>query len=712
MKKMLVAVVLLVAVLFCFAACSAFDLGITFMVNGEEYDEVRTNGTETITMPENPKKEGHVFVGWYFDKDVWQKPFTANSLLDTPLTSDIRVYAYFVKEGDESIAATLTFNSMGGSDVVSTTVPNGAKPKQPTAPTYEGFYFCGWYTYPDYQTPFNFDEPLTKDTTVYAKWAQVGSTSLADVDFEKTLRVEPSISFDSIYEQNGKTYVVYKLGTMKNVILGQLTGSVYHSGGMELNYVYGQGSETSIARTVEEVLGATVGMSIEATVEGGPPFAKASFSYTASVSESYSWSEAFTRAEAVYTQHSSGLNVSLDNFALNKYYTLAIVGDQDVYQYFVFDENGYTGEKGITALEVGASSWRVLSSDNVSFTYSGEKKLIPLNEPDLSLIFGGGRGTENAPYFVGNVTQLYSIKLAPDAYYKMTNDINMTTVENWTPICGAAEGKSFSGTINGNGKTIRGLNLQGPKGDISAHYGMGLFGNISGTVKNLKLENCKIEMEANHKGDGWVLSGILCGRNYGVIENVEMSNCSVTVHRTLSHTGGLAGKSYSDSKISGVIVENSTVYSNGDVGMIAGGAEKADISNCEVRSCSVQYYAEYHNRSIGGVVGHLKNSTLSSCAVTDTEFWYKGSGYTLHNYNIFGSHSYCSLQPAMGYIVGAASTGATFNASSCRAQNNTKRFDGAPADDQKYLQKDSSESKQFFRVAYGMAGSVANSTVN
>ena len=227
MKRIFLCVFLIVAMLLCFLACSVFDMGITFVVDGEKYDEVRTNGSETIAMPENPQKEGYVFVGWYFDKDVWQKPFTANSLLDTPLTSDIRLYAYFVEEGDESLLATLSFNSMGGTEIADATVPNGAKPKQPPNPTYEGFYFCGWYTYPDYQTPFNFDEPLTKSTTVYAKWAQVGSTSLADVDFEKALQVEQKITFDSIHEHNGKTYIVYKLGTMKNVILGQLTTSPY-----------------------------------------------------------------------------------------------------------------------------------------------------------------------------------------------------------------------------------------------------------------------------------------------------------------------------------------------------------------------------------------------------------------------------------------------------------------------------------------------------
>ena len=122
MKKALVACLLLIGIVVCFASCSMFDLGITFMVDGEKYDEIRTNGSETITMPEDPQKEGQIFVGWYFDKDVWQKPFTADSLLDTPLTSDIRVYARFVDEGDESLQATLTFNSINEANAMCATI--------------------------------------------------------------------------------------------------------------------------------------------------------------------------------------------------------------------------------------------------------------------------------------------------------------------------------------------------------------------------------------------------------------------------------------------------------------------------------------------------------------------------------------------------------------------------------------------------------------
>ena len=81
-----------------FVGCGKVDFKLNFVVDGEVYDTISTNGEESIKLPANPEKEGYVFDGWYWDNEVWKKPFTANSLLDTPLSSDMSVYAKFEKE--------------------------------------------------------------------------------------------------------------------------------------------------------------------------------------------------------------------------------------------------------------------------------------------------------------------------------------------------------------------------------------------------------------------------------------------------------------------------------------------------------------------------------------------------------------------------------------------------------------------------------------
>lgn len=95
MKKLLTVLLLGIVCLFCAVGLTAcgVEFKVNFIVDDEVYATVNTSGSETIKMPDNPTKDDDVFDGWFWDKDVWEKPFTANSLLDAPLSSDMNVYA-------------------------------------------------------------------------------------------------------------------------------------------------------------------------------------------------------------------------------------------------------------------------------------------------------------------------------------------------------------------------------------------------------------------------------------------------------------------------------------------------------------------------------------------------------------------------------------------------------------------------------------------
>ena len=68
---------------------------------------------------------------------------------------------------------TITFNSNGGSNVVAITVNDGETATAPEAPEKEGFRFVEWCVDETLSTAFDFDEPVTGDVLLYAKWAQV-----------------------------------------------------------------------------------------------------------------------------------------------------------------------------------------------------------------------------------------------------------------------------------------------------------------------------------------------------------------------------------------------------------------------------------------------------------------------------------------------------------------------------------------------------------
>ena len=112
MKKRFLTVLL--ASLVACVAVSLFGCGKTvefkvdFMVDGSVYASVSTSGDEVIKMPNDPEKSGYVFDGWYWDEGTWQKPFTANSLLNEPLSSNMSVYAKW--KGDKLTFKTLTLN--------------------------------------------------------------------------------------------------------------------------------------------------------------------------------------------------------------------------------------------------------------------------------------------------------------------------------------------------------------------------------------------------------------------------------------------------------------------------------------------------------------------------------------------------------------------------------------------------------------------------
>lgn len=103
-RHLLAALIVSLVAMMILAACATnpVKINLYFRVDGEIYATIGTSGRDSITIPEDPKKEGYDFDGWYFDEGTWEKPFTANSLLNAPLTSNLSVYAKFVKKNDSS----------------------------------------------------------------------------------------------------------------------------------------------------------------------------------------------------------------------------------------------------------------------------------------------------------------------------------------------------------------------------------------------------------------------------------------------------------------------------------------------------------------------------------------------------------------------------------------------------------------------------------
>ncbi|WP_171634137.1 S-layer homology domain-containing protein [Paenibacillus plantarum] len=74
-------------------------------------------------------------------------------------------------------AATITFNSNGGSPVSSQSVAYGDIATVPTLPpTKAGYTFAGWYSDSGLNTAYDFATPVTVDLTLHAKWTIITAT--------------------------------------------------------------------------------------------------------------------------------------------------------------------------------------------------------------------------------------------------------------------------------------------------------------------------------------------------------------------------------------------------------------------------------------------------------------------------------------------------------------------------------------------------------
>lgn len=191
--KTLSAIVIIFTILLI-AGCNnnAVSFDINFDSNGGSIVEsISYDSTNTITIPDNPTKEGFIFDGWYLDNNTFGVSFTENSLLDTPIEDDLTVYAKWIVN-----QYTLTFEVNAGSTIEAITQDYDSEIQEPTEPTRVGYTFGGWYSDAEFSVAYNFTTMPAKNITVYAKW-NINSYTLQYVDYDNTVLMTQDIEFDT-----------------------------------------------------------------------------------------------------------------------------------------------------------------------------------------------------------------------------------------------------------------------------------------------------------------------------------------------------------------------------------------------------------------------------------------------------------------------------------------------------------------------------------
>ncbi len=139
---------------------------ITFETNiGSHIDPLSLNYLQTISLPDDPIKEGHYFAGWYMDT-LLTIPFGMDTMPDSHFT----LYAKWSTE-----LLDLEYREIDETPLFIETYPYGMNINEIDLPTLEklGYTFEGWYIDKAFSIPFNESSILTESLVLYAKWEPI-----------------------------------------------------------------------------------------------------------------------------------------------------------------------------------------------------------------------------------------------------------------------------------------------------------------------------------------------------------------------------------------------------------------------------------------------------------------------------------------------------------------------------------------------------------
>ncbi len=150
---------------------------VTFDLNGGGDSLTRKTGEDgkLSTLPDDPERTGYTFDGWFTKKTGGDK-ISASTVFE----KDTTVYAHWKSSGgtpDEK-TFTITFDPNGGSgdSAARKTGADGKLSALPDDPKRTGYTFEGWFTEKSGGDKISASTVFEKDTTVYARWTEQGTT--------------------------------------------------------------------------------------------------------------------------------------------------------------------------------------------------------------------------------------------------------------------------------------------------------------------------------------------------------------------------------------------------------------------------------------------------------------------------------------------------------------------------------------------------------
>lgn len=272
----------------------------------------------------------------------------------------------------------------------------------------------------------------------------------------------------------------------------------------------------------------------------------------------------------------------------------------------------------------------------------GQLNTIQLNAENWNTALEGA-GTESDPYRLSSTRDLLAMKPAlvkgQMTYFKMMNDIDMSSIENWDPL-NSDDPYDLGIVFDGGGHSLKNLTSK------EKHYSS-FFGVLYGKCYNVKFVDAEI-VSASNSGAGIIGGYIGTGGKPAIVSGVEVSgivtndgkgqsvgglggnareatieNCTVNV--TVSNpmgdgvnrtaTGGVVGKTMGSAvKIKNCVVRGIVEITKGVNNTYTGGIVGWQVdAGSEITGCEVYATVKSAGERVGGIVGHYQGGTLSGC---------------------------------------------------------------------------------------------------
>lgn len=338
------------------------------------------------------------------------------------------------------------------------------------------------------------------------------------------------------------------------------------------------------------------------------------------------------------TAKSSSLGLSLENVDISV--------DHIFTAYLMSSWTEATIEAGteltLTVKAEGVSIKKSFSIEKSVNLAGGQLNTIQLNAENWNTALEGA-GTESDPYRLSSTRDLLAMKPAlvkgQMTYFKMMNDIDMSSIENWDPL-NPDDPYDLGIVFDGGGHSLKNLTSK------EKHYSS-FFGVLYGKCYNVKFVDAEI-VSASNSGAGIIGGYIGTGGKPAIVSGVEVSgivtnagkgqsvgglggnareatieNCTVNV--TVSNpmgdgvnrtaTGGVVGKTMGSAvKIKNCVVRGIVEITKGVNNTYTGGIVGWQVdAGSEITGCEVYATVKSAGERVGGIVGHYQGGTLSGC---------------------------------------------------------------------------------------------------